>query len=72
VLSNLMSNAAQYGRRQTPVVVTIAQSVQLATITVANTNRDRPIPPELIDVLFDPYRRGDAGAKRHAGLGLGL
>jgi signal transduction histidine kinase/CheY-like chemotaxis protein len=72
VLSNLMSNAAQYGRQQTPVVLEIAQSGELATITVSNTNRDRPIPPELIEVLFDPYRRGRAEAKHHVGLGLGL
>jgi sigma-B regulation protein RsbU (phosphoserine phosphatase) len=72
VLSNLMSNAAQYGRQQAPVLLEIAQSGELATITVSNTNRDRPIPPELIDVLFDPYRRGQAEAKHHVGLGLGL
>jgi signal transduction histidine kinase len=72
VLSNLMSNAAQYGRRGAPVRIEIAQSTAVATITVTNTNRDRPIPPELIEVLFDPYRRGRDETKHHTGLGLGL
>lgn len=71
VLSNLMSNAAQYGRPGTPVVLTLAATDTTATIEVANQNRDKPIPPELIDVLFDPYKRG-RDEKRVSGLGLGL
>ncbi|HET9623591.1 MAG TPA: ATP-binding protein [Kofleriaceae bacterium] len=72
VLSNLMSNAAQYGRDRTPVQLEVGQVDDLATMTVRNTNRNGPIPPELIDVLFDPYRRGRGEAKHHTGLGLGL
>ena len=71
MLSNLMSNAAQYGRAGTPVVITLAQVGDSAQIAVSNTNRDKPIPRELIDVLFDPYKRG-RDEKRHTGLGLGL
>jgi sigma-B regulation protein RsbU (phosphoserine phosphatase) len=39
----------------------------------ADENRDGPIPAELQAVLFDPFRRGGAGAssgKRSIGLGL--
>jgi signal transduction histidine kinase len=71
-LSNLMSNAAQYGRTGTPVQVRLARGERTVTIAVSNTNRDKPIPPELIKVLFDPYKRGHDQQRHHAGLGLGL
>lgn len=71
VLSNLMSNAAQYGRTGAPVVVGLSATEATATIAVSNENRDKPIPPELLEVLFDPYKRG-RDEKRASGLGLGL
>jgi len=67
-----MGNAAQYGRKDTPVTVRVTRTTSVATITVTNSIRDKPIPPELIGVLFDPYRRGRGSERHHTGLGLGL
>lgn len=38
-------------------------------------NQGTPVPPELLPVIFDPFRRGDQGhgsLRRSKGLGLGL
>jgi phosphoserine phosphatase RsbU/P len=71
-VSNLVSNAIQYGRAGSPIVVTVAAAAAVATITVTNAVRDLPIPSDRLRTLFDPYRRG-AGSERHVGgLGLGL
>jgi signal transduction histidine kinase len=67
-----MSNAAQYGKKGTPVTIQIARCPPWVSITVTNTVRDRPIPPELLAVLFDPYQRGRGSERHHTGLGLGL
>lgn len=72
VLSNLMGNAAQYGKKDTPVTVELARTATAVTITVTNAIHDKPIPREQLAVLFDPYRRGKGSERRHTGLGLGL
>jgi phosphoserine phosphatase RsbU/P len=72
-MSNLLSNALQYGRDGAPIVIELGTIEGAATITVHNTVRDQPIPPESLATLFEPYRRG-ADDVRHntSGLGLGL
>ncbi|MBC7975136.1 MAG: HAMP domain-containing histidine kinase, partial [Myxococcales bacterium] len=72
VISNLMSNAAQYGKKGAPVTIQLAHLGDAVTITITNAIRDKPIAPELLAVLFDPYRRGRGSERHHAGLGLGL
>ena len=72
VLSNLMGNAAQYGRKDAPVTIRLARTSSVVTITVTNAIRDKPIPHDQLAVLFDPYRRGRGSEHRHTGLGLGL
>ena len=37
-----------------------------------NLVRDKPMPPELLRVLFDPFQRGRADGRNLGGLGLGL
>ncbi len=71
VISNLASNAAQYGRAGEPVVIELARTAGAATISVTNALRDAPIPREVIATLFEPYRRGAANGYSQ-GLGLGL
>jgi signal transduction histidine kinase len=71
VISNLVSNAAQYGRPGAPVEVAWSRSADTAIITVRNEIRSAPIPPAQLRALFDPFTRGDT--RDHArGLGLGL
>lgn len=72
VVSNLVSNAIQYGRAGAPIVVEVGRAGAGAAIAVTNAVRDRPIPSEVLATLFDPYRRGAEGAQRVGGLGLGL
>jgi phosphoserine phosphatase RsbU/P len=72
VVSNLMGNAAQYGKKGAPVTIQLVRDATSVTIAVTNANRDQAIPPEQLAVLFDPYRRGRGSERHHAGLGLGL
>jgi signal transduction histidine kinase/CheY-like chemotaxis protein len=72
VVSNLASNAIQYGRAGSPVVVEVSAAAPFATITVTNTVRDAPIASDRLRVLFDPYIRGAESERHVAGLGLGL
>ena len=71
VVSNLLSNAIQYGRAESPIVVELESSEAIAAIAITNQVRGAPIPADQLATLFEPYRRG-AGASQHAGLGLGL
>ena len=72
VVSNLASNAIHYGRPETPIVIQVTASEQVATITVTNAVRDEPIEPARLKVLFDPYQRGGDDQHHAHGLGLGL
>ena len=72
VVSNLASNAVQYGRPAAPIVVAVSASEKVATVTVTNAVRDQPIDAEKLRVLFDPYQRGRDGKHNAQGLGLGL
>ncbi len=71
VVSNLMSNAAQYGLPGAPVYVELLHIGQSAVITVRNEIREAPIDPDMIGLLFAPYRRGQSQG-HSTGLGLGL
>ena len=71
VISNLASNAAQYGRAGGPVTVALSLAGGVVTISIQNPLRDAPISPDTLDTLFDPFQRGSS--REHAsGLGLGL
>lgn len=72
VISNLVTNALYYGHQNAPVLVEIARSGDQAVIAVKNALRDKPVPPEVLAVLFDPHRRGNEARHNAAGLGLGL
>jgi signal transduction histidine kinase len=72
VVSNVMSNAVQYGLEGAPIIVGVTSSPAAAAITVHNAIRDKPIGPEALARLFDPYRRGPDTGHNATGLGLGL
>ena len=74
MLANLIGNAILHGHAGQPVrVAAHCQDSQLI-VTVHNTGP--PIPPELLDRIFDPLARGlvrEAEDRDHrSGLGLGL
>ncbi|GAC1594110.1 MAG: hypothetical protein NVS4B10_01430 [Myxococcales bacterium] len=69
VFSNLLGNAAAYSPRGTPIEVRLTGAAGSATACVHN--QGQPIPPELLSVIFDPFRRARR-ADHPSGLGLGL
>jgi K+-sensing histidine kinase KdpD len=70
MMSNLISNAGEHGKRPAPVRVELDGS-QAAQVRVT-VNNDGAIDPELMPFLFDPFRRGHDPATHSNGLGLGL
>lgn len=70
-ISNLASNAAQYGPPRGTVTVETSRLVRDVSIVVRNENGGAPIPEAQLQTMFDPFKRGD-GTGHAKGLGLGL
>jgi signal transduction histidine kinase len=66
-ISNLVANAVEHGDSRRPVRISVDGSGEAVVVTVRNEGP--PIPPELRQVLFEPFSRGDDSPR---GLGLGL
>jgi signal transduction histidine kinase len=74
VVSNLVSNALDYSPGGTPVHVAV-RGDDPTLLELEVNNLGTPIPPEVLETIFDPFRRGPgaAGSRRTSkGLGLGL
>jgi PAS domain S-box-containing protein len=70
-LTNLASNALNYGAATGTVTVHMIGEPDCVTLAVHNTGT--PIPPLLLPVLFEPLRRGTARVdKSGRSVGLGL
>jgi PAS domain S-box-containing protein len=65
VVTNLLGNAVRHGTQ--PISLRVAADGAQAIIEVRNAGR--PVPPELMDRLFDPFKRASS---RRSGTGLGL
>ena len=70
VVQNLVVNAMQYGSPQGVVQIFLEGARETATLAVHNAGA--PIPANILPHIFSPFRRGRAGDKSPAGLGLGL
>jgi signal transduction histidine kinase len=70
VVSNLLSNALRHARTGTPVWVRAKRGQEGVEVSVSNEGE--PIPPELLPVLFEPFRRGMSQFRPAGSLGLGL
>jgi signal transduction histidine kinase len=75
VLTNLLSNAVQYGDPASPIVVTVAR--EAAETTLAVMNRGKSISPDALQVIFDPLVQipttdSDQNGRPDTSLGLGL
>ena len=70
VVSNLVGNALAHGAPTEPVVVTIDGSGP--DLLLAVRNQGPTIPPALMPLLFEPFRRGVETGAHPRGLGLGL
>jgi len=64
-LSNLVGNATHYGHGNASIAV-VGDGRQ---VEISVRNEGPPILPDLLPVIFEPFRRGDGDG---AGLGLGL
>lgn len=70
ILSNLLGNAMQHGHCGQPVSVLLdGTAADAVLVAVSNAGT---IPPELLPVLFNPFRAGERQPGQHQGLGLGL
>jgi signal transduction histidine kinase len=75
VLTNLLSNAVQHGDPGSPILLKVSSGANDVCCEVRN--RGTPIPPDALQVIFDPLVQlspegpGGPGA-RDASLGLGL
>lgn len=75
VLSNLLSNAVRHGDRHQPI--TLSATGAWDRITLQVKNRGRPIPPDQLQVIFNPLVQipsapvgADSGPSTSLGLGL--
>jgi PAS domain S-box-containing protein len=68
-ISNLVSNALQYGKRGAPVEV--SWDARGDDVSVRVRNAGTPIAAETLPTIFEAFRRGP-GEQRAKGLGLGL
>ena len=68
VLENLLDNALKYSTQGIDLQVTDAGK----TMQVAVCDRGPGIPANAEPLLFEPFRRGDHGGTRGAGLGLAI
>ncbi|HKY92921.1 MAG TPA: hybrid sensor histidine kinase/response regulator [Nevskiaceae bacterium] len=70
VASNLVGNALTHGDPSAGVTIAL-RGTDPATIEMAVSNQG-VIAPDLLPVIFDPFRGRDRNARRGGGLGLGL
>lgn len=70
LIGNLVSNAATYGRRGTPIVVRSA--IEAGTALVEIHNEGEPIPDDMLANIFEPMVRGATGSNTVRSVGLGL
>ncbi len=70
VVSNLVGNALEHGDPDQPVTVRLWVAEDAVRLAVHSFGP--PIPPEVLPVIFDPYRRHPVRNERSKGLGLGL
>jgi signal transduction histidine kinase len=68
VMSNVVGNAIQYGEPSSPIRVMLRRENCAAIVVVHN--RGKPIPPDLLAHVFDPFRRGIEDRSNSVGLGL--
>jgi signal transduction histidine kinase len=68
MFSNLLSNALTHGDTTEPVVVTAETREAEFMLSVANGGA--PIPPAVLERMFQPFSQGEGDTSR--GLGLGL
>jgi CheY-like chemotaxis protein/nitrogen-specific signal transduction histidine kinase len=70
VVTNLLTNAIQFSPPGGAIAIGVSRVGDTAVLTVRDSGKG--IDPDLLPYIFDQFRQGDEGARRHGGLGLGL
>ncbi len=70
LIGNLIANAMAYGENDVEITVSSRFEDHVAIISVHNVGP--PIPPEILDCIFDPMTRGSQGNTGRRSIGLGL
>jgi signal transduction histidine kinase len=72
LVGNLVKNALDYSRKDSPVTVALYDEDPWIRLEVHN--HGEPIPADVLPRLFEPFRRGmhEEEDTQHSGLGLGL
>jgi len=72
-LSNLLGNALTHSPSASRISVRSEGGAETVSVTIANQNRDGPIPSEVLPRLFDPFKRGvSRTTAKSKSVGLGL
>lgn len=69
VVSNLVANALHHGAADAPVTVRLEGSDDELVLTVGNAGA---VPPDVLPVMFEPFRQGRRQGNPSGGLGIGL
>ena len=70
LIENLLSNAAKYGDRATPIAIRCRGTP--ADVTIEIENRGPSIPPDRLPHIFEPLQQVGDADRRAGGIGLGL
>ncbi|NVB84697.1 MAG: response regulator [Kofleriaceae bacterium] len=72
VVANLVGNAIQHGKKESPVTIETQQLGEHAELRVTNHTKGAPLTREQIANIFSPFRRASGARSGGTGLGLGL
>lgn len=72
IVNNLLSNAIKFGNKKSTVTIMIHCDEITDKWTIKVKNQGKPIPPEKMDALYDPFVRGLNGTLVPESSGLGL
>lgn len=70
ILANLLENAARYSPPDTPIEVSVTSNNEIVEIAIADHGPGLTLQES--QTVFEPLRRGDAGAAVAGGMGMGL
>jgi PAS domain S-box-containing protein len=71
IVSNLIGNAVQHGRRGAPVDLSVHPLAD-ERLSIEVRSQGDPIPESFLPHLFEPFRQGNRGRSERKGIGLGL
>jgi HD-GYP domain-containing protein (c-di-GMP phosphodiesterase class II)/anti-sigma regulatory factor (Ser/Thr protein kinase) len=73
VLTELLDNAARFGSTRPDTMLRAGVEGEPPHLAIRVTSAGEPIPPEIREAIFEPFRQGESHLTRqHGGLGLGL